>query len=896
MANRLGSFFQTGLGQAETRASDKFVMLHGQRHMATRRRNSLSLYILLGAVALASSLFHFRTVEQIFPQWFGIARAEWPFLLDAEDKPHFLLQVLHENAKKAGLQGGDQLIAINGIPIRSRSAFADLLLSSKPGSAWRVLYRGASQSIDHSATLSLEPTDTHIYTMAVLLYVALPVFSLTLGFWVVGVRLHDLRAWLLLAVLLSFATGFSSFTDFWEPGWRLFGSVYRRLFDSGGLGCLFLLGLYFPEPFPRTTRWPWWKWLASVVLPLWAIFLVADLLSFVIELYSLTAAIPINVFLTRTRLSSQLIGVLLAVSLLSCIAVKYRVASSQDVKRRLRVLSVGTALSLLPLTIFFAIGLLKGAAEASFPNWFRTIIYFAVLLLPITFAYVIVVQRALDVRVVLRQGLQYALASRGIIILQLALSTVLFFFVWGLVTSHSVSEGVMAATVAAGMAALVLLQGGRKRLALWIDRRFFRDAYNAEQILSDLSDEVRTIVEIGPLLEVVAGRIASSLHVRKVAVLLKENEIYRPSLALGFEQVPEVALTADAAIIQILKSEKQPTRVYADDPNSWLNRPGVTNEEQRQVSLLKPELLLPLSAKNELLGFMSLGQKLSEAPFSSTDLRLLRSVGAQTGLALEVARLTDAIGQEIASRERLNRELEIAREVQEHLFPQRLPVVAGLDYSALCRPAREVGGDYYDFLELPGGKFGVAIGDVSGKGIGAALMMASLSASLRGQASIAETLPHLVGTVNNLVYQASSVNRYATFFYSEFDPVTLQLAFVNAGHNAPVILRSSESDHQLFRLSAGGPPVGLFPNAQYEGGVFALQSGDRIVLFTDGISESMNKDDEEWGEENLIAVAQGTCSPAEETVNRIMSAAQAFAEDAPQHDDMTVVALHVLST
>lgn len=643
-------------------------------------------------------------------------------------------------------------------------------------------------------------------------------------------------------------------------------------------------------------RWPWWRWLAWVVLPLWAIFLLADLVRSVIELYSVRAAIPFNVFLARFPLSGQLVYVVLAVSFLVCIAMKYRIASSHDVKRRLRVLSVGSALGLLPLTVFFTIEWLKGVTEGFFPNWVRIPIYLSFSLLPITFAYVIVVQRALDVRVVLRQGLQYTLASRGIIILQLVLSTVLFFFAWELVTSRSVSAPVTVTvtTIAAGLAGLLLLQGGRKRLALWIDRRFFRDAYNSEQILNDLSDQVRTILEIKPLLEVVAGRIASSLHVKELAVLLKENELYRPCYAIGFDCLPEVTLPADAATIQLLRSEKQPTRVYVDDPNSWLNRPGIQQEEQKQVALLKPELLLPLSAKDELLGFMSLGQKLSEAPFSSTDLRLLRSVGTQTGLALEVARLTAAIGQEIASRERLNRELEIAREVQEHLFPQHLPVIVGLDYSGLCRPAREIGGDYYDFLGLPGGKLGVALGDVSGKGIGAALMMASLCASLRGQAPIAETLPHLIGTVNNLICEASSVNRYATFFYSEFDPVTLQLSFVNAGHNPPVILRSSESDCQLFRLNAGGPPIGLFPNAQYEGGIFALQPGDRIVLFTDGISESMNKDDEEWGEENLIAVAQCTCSTAGEAVSRIMSAAQAFAEDAPQHDDMTVVALQVL--
>src|SRR5499425_2632960 len=129
---------------------------------------------------------------------------------------------------------------------------------------------------------------------------------------------------------------------------------------------------------------------------------------------------------------------------------------------------------------------------------------------------------------------------------------------------------------------------------------------------------------------------------------------------------------------------------------------------------------------------------------------------AQKALAQEVARLTTAIGREMAQRERLNRELEIAREVQEHLFPQRLPPVLGLDYCGQCRPAREVGGDYYDFLDLPGGRFGIAIGDVSGKGVGAALMMASLEASLRALAPVVQAPGELMERVNNLIRQASA--------------------------------------------------------------------------------------------------------------------------------------------
>jgi phosphoserine phosphatase RsbU/P len=266
---------------------------------------------------------------------------------------------------------------------------------------------------------------------------------------------------------------------------------------------------------------------------------------------------------------------------------------------------------------------------------------------------------------------------------------------------------------------------------------------------------------------------------------------------------------------------------------------------------------------------------------------------AQTALAQEVARLTTAIGREMAQRERLNRELEIAREVQEHLFPQRLPQVPGLEYCGQCRPAREVGGDYYDFLELPGGRLGIAVGDVSGKGVGAALMMASLEASIRALASVVQDPADLMGRVNSLVCQASSSNRYATLFYAEYDPATRRLTYVNAGHNPPVVLRNSVGSCQVLRLETGGSVIGLLPQ-RYQRGVFSHEPGDLIVLFTDGVSESMNVRDEEWGEERLIELAK-TCQglPALEGMRRILAAAQAFAAGASQHDDMTLVVLRV---
>ena len=173
----------------------------------------------------------------------------------------------------------------------------------------------------------------------------------------------------------------------------------------------------------------------------------------------------------------------------------------------------------------------------------------------------------------------------------------------------------------------------------------------------------------------------------------------------------------------------------------------------------------------------------------------------------------------------------------------------------------------------------------------------ALEASLRGQASLTGgDLAELMSRVNRLVYEASSVNRYATFFYAQLDPKSLGLSYVNAGHNPPMILRRRSSGWEIVRLETGGAVVGLLPNSPYQQGAFTLQDGDLLVCFTDGISEAMNPADEEWGEERLMAAAQ-TCDglSAAEIVTRVIEAADRFAAGAPQHDDMTLVVLRVLN-
>ena len=340
--------------------------------------------------------------------------------------------------------------------------------------------------------------------------------------------------------------------------------------------------------------------------------------------------------------------------------------------------------------------------------------------------------------------------------------------------------------------------------------------------------------------------------------------------------------------------KQQHALVQFDDEDSWVQlTDGV---ERRSLEQLKPELLLPLSLNEKLLGIMSLGMKQSEEPFSRTDIRLLDSVAAQTGLALENGRLTAAITAEVAARVKQKRELEIAHEVQERLFPQEYPVFAGLDYAGSCRPALDVGGDYYDFISLSKTELGIAIGDVSGKGIPAALLMATLRAFLRGQTMQRQSdLTAVMANLNQLVYDSSPSNRYATFFYGELDTSSRVLTYVNGGHNPPMLFRHSDGGCDVVRLDAGGPVIGLMEDCFYQQGRVTLETGDVLVAYTDGISESMNDADDEWGEDRLKdAVRPDRAVLARDLIDRIMKSADAFVAHAPQHDDMTVVVVRLL--
>lgn len=486
-------------------------------------------------------------------------------------------------------------------------------------------------------------------------------------------------------------------------------------------------------------------------------------------------------------------------------------------------------------------------------------------------------------------GTKYALARATLAAVQIALVLILFLrFLLPLFVHRQNLTFAIAATGLAVFACIRIFLARNSishRFQRSLDRRFFREAYDAELVLSELSEQARRYTEAGPLVDLVSRRIAEVLHVSQVAVYLRHGRSYGVEKCLGIDGDAPKRFEESSSTVRNLARSNQPATLYRENPDGWFL---LADERERQaLEVLGTELLLPLTGRDRLLGFLSLGAKRSEEPYTPSDLRLLHSVGTQAGLALEISTLVHSLASEAARRERIDREIEIAREVQERLFPQQIPTLPGISLHGACRPAQGVGGDYYDILSLDSGRLGLAIGDVSGKGISAALLMASLRASLRGMTmQNPDDLALLMSRVNRLVYESSASNRYATFFFGIYDPATRLLRYVNAGHNPPYVLRHNE----LHALEGGGPVIGLLPDAPFEECEITLEPGDLLLAYTDGISEALNTQEQEWGEERMVAAARERLpEDASSILRHIVMEADRFVAAAPQHDDMTLL-------
>lgn len=320
--------------------------------------------------------------------------------------------------------------------------------------------------------------------------------------------------------------------------------------------------------------------------------------------------------------------------------------------------------------------------------------------------------------------------------------------------------------------------------------------------------------------------------------------------------------------------------------DSYISKDKIINQYP-EFAKLGIEVIVPMQIRGKTKGLIILGKRINNTDYNDADVEFIFSVGSLAIISLENRRLfRDAL-----EKQKLEEELDLAREIQRNLLPQKIPSFKNFELAAINLSSKQVGGDYYDIIPLDENNCCIAIADVSGKGVPASLLMANMQAFL--QVICRQNIPIDIATglINDLISQNTSDGRFITFFWGIFNDINKELNYVNAGHNPPLLIR----DNKITKLEIGGIILGVMKTIMpYRSETVKLKSGDVLILFTDGISEAMNKKGEEFSDQALESLSLTLTNENSDTIiKNIKDSVKQFAEGTAQSDDMTLVVIKV---
>lgn len=551
-------------------------------------------------------------------------------------------------------------------------------------------------------------------------------------------------------------------------------------------------------------------------------------------------------------------------------------------RRQILVLFLGTLGGTLPFVVF----------AVSFPSIFRTERYMAwglvpMALVPLTFGYAIVRFRLFDVRVIVRKSLVYGVLT----------AMVTGFYALAVVAGSRLaaestffSSPLFAFTF--GLVVVLIVDPLRRRLQAFVDRIFFRDRTDFQQALLEMSRAVVSQLERDKLHDLLTARTAELLKLERLELLLPRPEdgaLARP----GADAVAIApALPLGSALARLVVDRGTPVRLAEIDP--W-----ALDEPSRRFlelpTLRETKVLVPIATRGRLLGLMAVGPKKSEEEFGREDLDHLVTMANQGALGLEAA----ALHEQLTRRAEVERDLEIARDIQMSLFPRELPRLPGIELFGMSRPAREVGGDFYDFIDVdadPTGRLGLVVGDVSGKSVPASLLMVAAREIIYARA-IADADPAVVFRDANRRIYAIKRRMFVSLSYFLIDPDALTIQYALAGQPAPLLLREGAGEAVEIPAPGSRLPLGAFRETTYDARTLYLRRGDLLLFYTDGLNEAMSPQMSPYGDERLKAsfVRHGG-RPLPELAEELLEDVRQYTYGAEQYDDQTFVLLRVTGT
>jgi Serine phosphatase RsbU, regulator of sigma subunit len=407
-----------------------------------------------------------------------------------------------------------------------------------------------------------------------------------------------------------------------------------------------------------------------------------------------------------------------------------------------------------------------------------------------------------------------------------------------------------------------------------------RDEMERLRTLVEASKLINSSIEPDALFASILTVARNELHVDRGTLYFVDDQKQEIWTKIAGELSNEIRLPVGKGLAGIVAATGEAVILHDAYTDPRFDR----SLDQKTGYRTRSMLCVPIKNRGErVVGVLQLLNK-TNGSFGPRDLEFLNGISDHMAIAMENATLH----MELLEKQRMEQELALGREIQSRLLPSAPVDVRGVELAALSLPCYEVGGDYFDFLELPDGDLGLAIGDVSGKGVSAALIMSSVQAALRVAAPIEDDLARLVARLNALIFRSARGRKYATFFFGRYTPSTGVLRYVNAGHNPPYIV----TGNVLTEIGSTGRPIGLLPDSSYTEGTIELPHGSTLFLYTDGLNEAADPDEVEFGNEQLRALFLAQCSaPADEIPSRVLDAVIAFERGAKATDDKTIVVM-----
>jgi sigma-B regulation protein RsbU (phosphoserine phosphatase) len=402
-------------------------------------------------------------------------------------------------------------------------------------------------------------------------------------------------------------------------------------------------------------------------------------------------------------------------------------------------------------------------------------------------------------------------------------------------------------------------------------------------ILNEIATAISSTQALDRILDLIVQKCLKHLKVEQGAVMLldekKQDKPFETVVRRGDTARDRLPFRLDAQLTGWMLKYRIPLLI-----NDFLTDKRFTSYPDEDFPI-QSLLAVPLTAKGKMIGLIGVFNKRSTGGFEDDDQRLLSIIATQSAQVIENARLLE----EEQALLRMQEELRLAYEIQTNLLPTETPQIAGYDITGRSVPAKEVGGDYFDFIPIDEHRLAFCLGDVSGKGMPAALLMSNLQATVRAQTTSGTTPGDCVTNSNSLLFRSTTPEKFATFFYAILDTEQEQLSFCNAGHNYPFLM---SHDREQRQLTTTGIVLGALESFSFQEEVIPFKAGDLLVIYSDGITEAMDDKDEEFGEERLAElISSHSADSADSLTDAIFESVRGHAGDSLQTDDMTLLVI-----